>query len=83
MGKSLIHGNELHLISEAELKAAVKVIVDKLDLAAGSTEGFDLYKVVEAYFRDLEKRSEINKILKIAEDPVFSEGIEEIQEEAN
>ena len=52
MGKNqLIHGNEFHL----------------LNLAAGSTGGFDIYKVVEAYFTDLEKRKEINDLLGISE----------------
>ena len=35
--------------------------------AAGSTGGFDIYKVVEAYFTDLEKRKEINDLLGISE----------------
>jgi len=78
MGKSLIHCNELHLVSEAELEAAVKVIVNKLGLAAGSTKGFDLYKVVKAYFRDLDKRNEINTLLKIVEEPVFCAAEEEV-----
>jgi hypothetical protein len=38
-------------------------MVDVLGLAAGSTEDFDLYKVVETYFTDLEKREAINKLL--------------------
>ena len=36
-------------------------------MAAGSTGGFDIYKVVEAYFTDLEKRKEINDLLGISE----------------
>ena len=58
MGKNqLIHGNEFHLLKQAE----------SLNLAAGSTGGFDIYKVVEAYFTDLEKRKEINDLLGISE----------------
>ena len=34
--------------------------MDSLDIAAGSTCHFDLYKVVEAYFKDLDKQREIN-----------------------
>ena len=35
--------------------------------AAGEKGGFDIYKVVEAYFTDLEKRKEINDLLGISE----------------
>ena len=51
----LIHANELHLISPDELKKATVKMVDTLHLAAGSTEGFNIYEVVKAYFTDLEK----------------------------
>lgn len=44
-------------------------------MAAGSTEGFDLYTVVESYFTDLEKRKEINRLLHIEKDEC--EAIEE------
>lgn len=40
-------------------------MVDSLDIAAGSTCHFDLYKVVEAYFKDLDKQREINCLLGI------------------
>ena len=54
MGKNqLIHGNEFHLLKQAEIHKA--------------TGGFDIYKVVEAYFTDLEKRKEINDLLGISE----------------
>ena len=54
MGKNqLIHSNELHLIEKAEIHNAAKKMVESLNLAAGSTGGFDIYKVVEAYFTDL------------------------------
>jgi hypothetical protein len=36
--------------------------------AAGSTTNFDLYQVVENYFKDLEKRRKINHVLGIKED---------------
>ena len=62
MGKNqLIHGNEFHLLKQAEIHKATG------KLAAGSTGGFDIYKVVEAYFTDLEKRKEINDLLGISE----------------
>lgn len=43
-------------------------MVESLDLAAGSTTNFDLYQVVENYFKDLEKRRKINHVLGIKED---------------
>ena len=49
----------------------MKQVVDNLHMAAGSVGGFDLYKVVETYMLDLEKRHEINELLHIAEDASF------------
>ena len=41
MGKSqLIHNNEFHLISKAEIRKATGKLVESLNLAAGSTDGF-------------------------------------------
>lgn len=68
MGKNqLIHNNELHLIEKAEIRKATGKLVEWLNLAAGSTDGFDIYKVAEAYFTDLDKRHEINALLGIEE----------------
>ena len=55
MEKYLIHSNELHLIDAEKIHQAVEKMVESLDLAAGSTTNFDLYQVVENYFKDLEK----------------------------
>lgn len=55
MEKYLIHSNELHLIDAGKIHQAVEKMVESLDLAAGSTSNFDLYQVVESYFKDLEK----------------------------
>lgn len=63
MGR-LIHSNEFHLISKAEIRKATGKLVESLGLAAGSTADFDIYKVVEAYFTDLDKRHEINALLE-------------------
>ncbi|MDR2969362.1 MAG: hypothetical protein LBV32_07130 [Tannerellaceae bacterium] len=82
MGKRLIHSNEIHLLSEAEIKAAVRKMVEELGLAAGSMEGFDIYKVVQAYFRNLEKRHAINRALHIEEDPAYYGEEEQIKEVA-
>ena len=44
MGKNqLIHGNEFHLLKQAEMLKASGNLVESLYLAAGSTGGFDLY----------------------------------------
>ena len=42
MEKSLIHSNELHFISKKRIHQAVEKMVESLDLAAGSTTGFNL-----------------------------------------
>lgn len=68
MGKNqLIHNNEFHLIGKTEIRKATAKMVELLNLAAGSTEGFDIYKVMDAYFTDLDKRHEINALLGIGE----------------
>ena len=61
MEKSLIHSNELHFISKKRIHQAVEKMVESLDLAAGSTTGFN-------YFTDLEKRKEINQLLNLEQD---------------
>lgn len=65
--KAFIHKEELHLLDKQLIHNAVKDMANKLGLAAGSTQGFDLYKVVETYFEDLEKRKEMNALLGIEE----------------
>lgn len=67
MGNSLIHQNEFHLLKQDEIHKATAKLIDHLHLAAGSTEGFDIYKVVETYFLDLEQRKKINELLNIEE----------------
>lgn len=68
MGKNqLIHSNEIHLVNPTEIRDAASKMVEALHLAAGSTKGFDIYKVVEVYFTDLDKRQEINRMLGIDE----------------
>lgn len=78
MEKYLIHSNELHLIEQEKIHQAVEQMVETLEMAAGSTYSFDLYKVVETYFKDLEKRREINQLLGIVDntyDPEESFGV--------
>ena len=45
----LIHNNEFHLISKAEIRKATGKLVESLNLAAGSTDVFDIYKVAVSY----------------------------------
>ena len=67
MGKSqLIHNNEFHLISKAEIRKA--------------TGGFDIYKVVDAYFTDLDKRHEMNALLDIGESCQYYGEQEQVEE---
>ena len=68
MEKYLIHSNELHLVPQEEIHKAVAKMVDYLGLAAGSTDNFDLYKVVESYFTDLHARERINHLLHVTDD---------------
>ncbi len=69
MGQSrLIHNNEFHLIKKNEIRKATGKLVETLGLAAGSTGGFDIYKVVNAYFTDLDKRYEMNALLGIEDE---------------
>lgn len=63
----LIHGDELHLIEREKIQKAVEIVVDFLEMAAGSTEGFDLYRVMDAYFKDLDMRYRMNRCLGIPE----------------
>lgn len=65
MERKLIHCEESHFIHADKIHRAVGKMVESLDLAAGSSGDFDIYKVVEAYFTDLEKRKEINQLLGI------------------
>lgn len=66
MGKNqLIHGNELHLINKADIHKATGKLVEDLNLAAGSTGDFDIYKIVEVYFTDLDKRAKMNELIHL------------------
>ncbi|MCC8199632.1 MAG: hypothetical protein LIP06_13990 [Tannerellaceae bacterium] len=67
----LIHSNEVHLINREEIHKAITQMIDTLHVAAGSTDGFDIYKVVESYFTDLDKRHEINELLNIPQDAEY------------
>lgn len=81
MEKNLIHSNEFHFISKERLHQAVEQMVGSLDMAAGSTAGFDLYAVVDAYFTDLEKRKKINHLLRIDSNDceMIMEGLEPLK----
>ena len=49
MEKYLIHSNELHFINKERIHREVEKMVESLDMAAGSTKGFDLYTVCLLY----------------------------------
>ena len=65
MEKYFIHSNELHLIDVDKIHQAVERIVDSLDMAAGSTCHFDLYKVVETYFTSNSQLSPSTSFLRV------------------
>ena len=65
MERFLIHSNEMHLIDAKKIRQAVEKMVESLGMAAGSTTNFDIYAVVETYFKDIEKREKINRALGI------------------
>lgn len=83
--KPFIHSEEFHLIGKEKICEAVTQLVDTLQMAAGSTDGFDIYKVVESYFTDRDKRQAINRLLGIPEDcRTYGEEVEEeVYEEKN
>ena len=61
-------------------KESTGKLVESLNLAAGSTGGFDIYKVVDAYFTDLDKRHEINALLGIGESCQYYGEQEQVEE---
>lgn len=69
--KKVIHSNEYHLLRRSDIQKEMKQVVENLHMAAGSVGGFDLYKVVQTYMLDLEKRHAINELLHIPEDASF------------
>lgn len=69
--QQLIHRREFHLIDEKKIHEAVGQLVESLGLAAGSTDGFDIYKVVESYFSNLDTRHKINETLDIPQDSEY------------
>lgn len=76
----LIHNNEFHLIAKSDIRKATGKLVESLNLAAGSTDGFDIYKVVEAYFTNLDMRHEINSLLGVSESCTFYGEQEQLEE---
>lgn len=76
MEKNLIHSNELHFIDKKRIHLAVEQLVESLELAAGSTTGFNLYAVVESISPTWTKRREINRLLHLEQNIC-----EEVEEE--
>lgn len=50
-------------ISDTQIKNAVVDFVGTLDLGSGSTTAFHVYKLMQAYLKNKEKRLAINEIL--------------------
>ncbi len=69
--KQLIHRKEFHLIDEEKICKEITQMVENLEMAAGSTDGFDIYKVVQSYFSNLEMRHRINELLDIPQDSEY------------
>ncbi|MCA0428810.1 MAG: hypothetical protein LCH37_15345 [Bacteroidetes bacterium] len=55
--------NTINSVEEMEISSAVVLIVKYLRLNGGSIGDFDLYKLLNVYFRFPEKRKKINNIL--------------------
>lgn len=55
--------NTVNSVEELEIQSAVVLIVKYLRLNGGSIGDFDLYKLLNGYFRFPEKRKKINDIL--------------------
>uniref|UniRef100_UPI0040499D83 hypothetical protein n=1 Tax=Fulvivirga sp. TaxID=1931237 RepID=UPI0040499D83 len=58
------HSGKIEDISINEINNAVVVLADVLNLGGGSIGEFDLYELLQKYFRNQEARKEINKILR-------------------
>lgn len=69
----LIHANEAHLIDSNLIDTAVSELVSNLSLAAGSTQGFDIYTVVRCYIIDTHQRHAINNLLDIPQGYTYFE----------
>ena len=54
-------------LSETKIVNAAIKFVSELEIK-GSVGGFDIYALLKAYIKDKDKRKEINKIIKVAED---------------
>lgn len=62
--KEMVSGYKPENFTDDEVQLAGKLIADLFNLTGGSVTGFNLYKLFHAYFKEPEKREEINKIIK-------------------
>lgn len=63
MKKDKIHSNDFDKISTNDLNKSVECMVNSLNLSGASVGEFDLYRLIQVYFRDEEKRRKINLII--------------------
>jgi hypothetical protein len=65
MDKKRFYG-DYDKISVDEINKAVGTILKELNMNGGSVGGFDLYRLLQVYFREVDKRDQINKFLGIS-----------------
>jgi hypothetical protein len=58
-----VYSEDYENISINKINKAVGIILKELNMAHGSVGGFDLYKLLQIYFKDIDKREQINHIL--------------------
>ncbi len=51
-------------LNRIQVNQAVIAMILHLNLAGGSAGDFDLYKLLQAYMLDLDKRNQLNEVLK-------------------
>jgi transcriptional regulator of NAD metabolism len=59
-----IGSDKFSSISVNDINNETKRMVDSLNMIHGSVGDFDIYKLLQVYFRDEQKRKIINEILK-------------------
>lgn len=58
-----IYSNDFDKIPTNDLNKAVESMIKSLNLSGGSVGDFDLYRLIQVYFQDKDKRRKINSIL--------------------
>lgn len=58
-----LRSKDLQFLDINTINTATVVLSDYLNLGGGSLNDIDLYRLLQIYFKDLEKRKKINEIL--------------------